>query len=131
MQILSKMLILFETVGNNQSRLPSSTPCGKNVTTTGSARASEPSSWNRGELGLQHARSACLPFPPQSVRITPVLMRDGGGQSYREGMEVELLQDVADQIRLFSLLVCPVKGVLCKIHRQCWDVNDLAFRGNG
>lgn len=70
----------------------------------------------------------------QSVRAPPILMRNGSEQGDREGimMKVEpVFQDVADHIRLFSLLVYAIEGIPCSIHWQYWDVEDLAFRRNG
>ena len=61
-QNLSKMAVLFEMVGNNHSRLFSSTPCGKNATTPRSARASGPSYWNRGEASDSLIVAARLSF---------------------------------------------------------------------
>ena len=46
-------------------------------------------------------------------------------------MEIELLQDAADQIGRFSLLVYGIKGTLRSVHCQRWNVNDLGFGRNG
>ena len=47
---------------------------------------------------LQHPRLALLPFLGQPIVVPLVLVCDGGQQDEREGMEVEPLQDVVDQI---------------------------------
>ena len=46
-------------------------------------------------------------------------------------MEVELLQDIADQLRVFAMSVDAIKCVTCGFHRQCWDFEDFAIRGDG
>ena len=49
MQNLSKTPFPLGIVGNSQSRLSSLTPYGKKAAASGSAQASGPSSWNKGE----------------------------------------------------------------------------------
>ena len=81
-------------------------------------------------FGLQDTRSTSLPLPRQSVRVPPILMRNRGEQGNRKGVVVEPLQDGADQIRLLSPLAYGIEDVSCGIHRQRWDVDNLAFGRN-
>jgi hypothetical protein len=45
-------------------------------------------------------------------------------------MEFELLQDTADNVGPFGVLVYAVECVTCGLHRQCWDVENLAVGRN-
>ena len=60
MQNLSKMRAIFEMVENNQSRLFSSTPWGKNAATPRSPRTSGPSSRNMEEASESSIAAARL-----------------------------------------------------------------------
>jgi len=46
-------------------------------------------------------------------------------------MEVEIFQNAVDQIRLFTVLVEAIECITCGLHRQRWDLEDLAIRGDG
>jgi hypothetical protein len=46
-------------------------------------------------------------------------------------MEVESFQDVIDSIGLFAVLVDAIECVACSLHRQCWDFESFAVRGDG
>ena len=82
-------------------------------------------------FGLQRARSPCLPFPRQPFRVPFVLMRDRREQCDRERVEVKLLQDLGDQVRLLSLLVYAIERVSRGVDRQGWYLDSLALGWNG
>ena len=44
-------------------------------------------------------------------------MCDGGRQDDREGVEIEVLQNVVDRILLSTALADPVECVACSLHR--------------
>jgi len=46
-------------------------------------------------------------------------------------VEVELLQDLIDQNRLFDILVYAIEGAASSLHRQCWDLESLVVGRDG
>ena len=80
---------------------------------------------------VKHPRSPSIPFPTQSVGVPFTVLGDSSEQGDREGVEVQLLQDVIDQIGSFAMLVDAIECVTCSLHRQCWDIESLAVRRDG
>ena len=68
-QNLPKILALLRTVGNNQPRFFSSTPCGKKAMTPRSSRASGPRSWNIGEASESSIVAARL-YAASAARLS-------------------------------------------------------------
>ena len=69
-----------------------------------------------GVLCVKHYRSLLFPFPGQSVGIPLVILGNSSEQGDREGVEVELFQDVIDRSRPFAMLVDAIGRVACGLH---------------
>ena len=82
-------------------------------------------------LCVKDCRSLSFPLPGQSLGIPFVILSDSCEQVDGEWMEVQLSKDVVDRVRPFNTLVDPVERLACRLHRQCWDLENLAAGGDG
>ena len=80
---------------------------------------------------VKHSCSPSLPFSGQSTDVPLVVIGHCGEQRDRKRMKVELLQNFVNKVWLFGVLVDPVEGIVCGLHRQRWDVKSLEVWRDG